>query len=60
MSLSLQGGLPSGRILFQLPSFIDNLAATSTGTIDQATGTVSLPPHTARVTVKLRRSPARQ
>jgi hypothetical protein len=60
VSLSLQGGLPSGRILFQLPSFIDNLAATSTGTIDQATGTVSLPPHTARVTVKLRRSPARQ
>lgn len=59
VSLSLRGGLPSGGILFQLPSFIDNVAATSIGSIDEKTGTVSLPPHTGKVTVTLRRRPPR-
>jgi hypothetical protein len=57
VTLTLSGELPSGRILFQLPVFIHNLAATSAGVMDQAGGTVSLPPHTTKVTVRLRHLP---
>ena len=57
VSLSLYGHSPSGPVLFQLPSFIDNIASTSSGRIDQGSGTVTLSSHTKRVTVLLRKSP---
>jgi hypothetical protein len=58
VSLVLGGQLPSGQVLFQLPSFVDDIASTSTGTVDQATGTVALAPGVSSVTVRLRRAPA--
>jgi hypothetical protein len=60
VSLSLGGELPDGRVLFQLPAFLRNVAGTSAGAVDQATGTVSLRPGTTRVTVELRRPPAHE
>ena len=58
VSLVLGGQLPSGQVLFQLPSFVDDIASTSPGTVDQATGTVALAPGVSSVTVRLRRAPA--
>jgi hypothetical protein len=57
VSLRLGGSLPPGEVLFQLPSFLDDVAATSTGHVDEASGTVALSPGTRRVTVTLRRPP---
>jgi hypothetical protein len=57
VSLHLSGQLPTGPVLFQLPSFVHNLSAASAGRVDQATGTVTLPPGTRAVTVELRRGP---
>jgi hypothetical protein len=57
VSLTLRGQLPSGRVLFQLPSFTNNIAATSTGSINQRTGTVTLSPRTRSVTVEMRSAP---
>jgi hypothetical protein len=54
VSLVLTGRSPSGPVLFQVPSFTDNIAATSSGSVDEATGTVTLAPGTRRVTVELR------
>jgi hypothetical protein len=58
VSLRLGGALPPGEILFQLPSFLNDVAATSTGHVDETSGTVALSPGTRRVTVTLRRPPA--
>ncbi len=58
VSLTLKGESPSGPVLFQLPSFVENIATTSTGQIDQRTGTVTLSPDTKSVTVKLLSDPA--
>ena len=44
VTLRLGGARPAGPVLFQLPSFVSNIAATSAGTVDQATGTVTLSP----------------
>jgi hypothetical protein len=57
VSLALRGQLPTGPVLFELPSFVHNLATASAGRIDQATGTVTLAPGTRSVTVELRRAP---
>ena len=57
VSLTLRGQPPSGPVLFQLPQFIDNIATTSAGRIDQGTGTVTLSPATRSVTVQLRAAP---
>ena len=52
------GGAPApGKILFELPSFVHNVASTSSGAIDQATGTITLAPDVRDVTVSLRHSP---
>jgi hypothetical protein len=59
ISLSLTGQMPSGRVLFQIPSFVDNIAGTSSGAINQATGTVTLTSHVKGITVQLRRAPLR-
>ena len=56
VTLSLNGRPPSGKVLFQLPSFVDDIASTSAGTIDEQTGTVTLAAPTQHVTVKLRSS----
>ncbi|HMK99913.1 MAG TPA: hypothetical protein VK428_06960, partial [Acidimicrobiales bacterium] len=57
VSLALNGQLPPGQVLFQLPSFVADIAATSAGTVDQATGTVTLSPGTRSVTVQLGGAP---
>jgi hypothetical protein len=57
VSLTLSGAAPTGPVLFQLPSFVGNIASTSAGTVDQATGTVTLAPALRDVTVTLRRTP---
>lgn len=58
VSLTLSGQSPSGSVLFEIPAFTNNVAATSSGTIDEGTGTVTLPPGTRTVTVALRNPPA--
>ena len=57
VSLSLRGTLPGGPVQLQLPSFVHNIANTSTGTVDRATGTVTLAPTVRHVTVDLERAP---
>jgi hypothetical protein len=57
VTLTLGGATPPGKILFELPSFVGNVAATSAGAIDQASGTVTLGPGVRHVTVTLRRAP---
>ncbi len=54
VTLTLRGQPPSGPVLFQLPSVVDNIANTSVGRVDQGTGTVTLSPDTKAVTVRLR------
>jgi hypothetical protein len=57
VSLSLRGTPPPGPVLLQLPSFSRNIASASSGTVDHATGTVTLAPHVRHVTVTLQRAP---
>ena len=57
VSLTLRGTTMPGPILFQLPSFIRNIATTTVGTVDQASGTVTLPPTVRHLTVTLRHAP---
>jgi len=53
VTLALSGQRPSGGVLFQLPAFLGNVASASSGRVDSATGTVTLRPGTAGVTVHL-------
>ena len=57
VTLLLRGRLPTGPTLFQLPAFVGNVAGASVGTVDEASGTVTIGPGTKRVTVELRRQP---
>ncbi len=57
VTLTLSGAAPPGPVLFELPSFLGNIASTSAGTVNRATGTVTVSPHTRHVTVTLRRAP---
>ena len=57
VSLTLHGVAPAGPVLFQLPSFVHNIASASTGKVNQATGTVTVPRSVRGVTVTLRRAP---
>ncbi len=54
VSLHLGGARPAGAVLFELPAFLDNVASSSAGTVDQAAGTVTLPAGARSVTVTLR------
>jgi hypothetical protein len=54
VTLTLTGAAPSGPVLFQLPAFVNNIAHASTGTVDEATGTVTIPATTHTVTVTLK------
>ena len=56
VTLRLTGHRPAGPILFQLPAFVGNIASSSEGAIDPATGTVTLSASTRSVTVTMRRT----
>lgn len=56
VSLTLRGHRPAGPVLVQLPTMIDNIAAASSGVIDEKTGTVTLSARNASVTIHLRRT----
>ena len=58
VSLRLQGARPAGPVLFEVPAFLHDVASTSAGTVDQATGTVTLSAGVRAVTVTLRRPAA--
>jgi hypothetical protein len=51
--LEISGALPAAGVLFQLPLFVDNIATSSAGTVEQNTGTVRIPAHIRAVTVRL-------
>jgi hypothetical protein len=55
--LTVAGATPIGKILFELPSFVANVASTSPGSLDEHTGTITLEPGVRHVTVTLRRAP---
>lgn len=57
VSLTVAGAAPAGKILFELPAFVANIASTTSGTVDQKTGTVTLVPSVRHVTVTLRHAP---
>ena len=52
-----RGAAPQGPVLFQLPSFIRDIEATSAGTVDQTSGTLTVPPGVRPVTVTLPKAP---
>jgi len=54
VTLSVHGPL-SGPVLFEVPSFVDNIARSSVGTVDEDTGVVTVPRTTTTVTVTLTR-----
>jgi hypothetical protein len=56
--LVLTGSKPTGKVLFQLPGFVRNIASTTAGTVGQAGGTVVLDPSVRSVTVTLRHAVA--
>ena len=57
VTLRISGALAPGKVLFELPAFVHNIASASHGVIDQATGTVTITPTVRDVTVTLRHSP---
>jgi hypothetical protein len=54
VTLTLRGAPPAGAVLFQLPSFLGHIASASAGSVDDATGTVTLAPTVRHVTVTLK------
>ena len=58
ITLALSGQAPSGPVLFQLPSFVDNITGASAGGVDETSGTVTISSFTRSVTVRLRHLPA--
>jgi hypothetical protein len=54
VTLTLHGDPPPGPILFEIPLFVDNVASTSAGTIDETAGLVTVPASIRRITVGLR------
>ena len=53
VTLTLSGQQPSGPVLFQLPTFVGNIAHASTGVVDEKTGTVTVASSVRSVTVQL-------
>jgi hypothetical protein len=58
IQLTLSGRRPSGDVLFELPSFVDDIAWVSTGHVDERTGTVTIAPGKPVVIVRLEHAPA--
>jgi hypothetical protein len=54
VTLTLSGGRPAGPVLFQLPAFVRDIARATAGTVNEASGTVTLPSSVRSVTVTLR------
>jgi hypothetical protein len=54
VTLTLSGHEPAGAVALQLPAFVDNIVGATAGTIDRATGTVTIAAHVRTVTVRLR------
>lgn len=53
VTVSLTGQAPAGSILVQLPVMTNSIASASAGSVDQASGTVTLPPTARQVTIQL-------
>jgi hypothetical protein len=53
VTLTLSGDQPAGPVLFQLPAFVNNIAHATAGTINETTGTVTLPATVRFITVQL-------
>ena len=51
-------GKPSGPVTFELPAFVNNIASTTAGTVDNGAGAVTISAHTRSVTVTLSHAPA--
>ena len=51
-------GKPPGPVTFELPAFVNNIASTSAGTVDNGAGAVTIPARTRSVTVTLAHAPA--
>ena len=45
-------------VTFELPAFVNNIASTSAGTVDNGAGAVTIPARTQSVTVTLAHAPA--
>jgi hypothetical protein len=56
VTLTITGPRPAGEILFELPSFVNNIASVSSGRVVQKTGTVAVAGSTRSVRVQLHRS----
>jgi hypothetical protein len=54
VTLTVTGNTPPGPVLLQLPAFVANIASASTGSINETSGTVTIPAATRTVTVQLR------
>jgi hypothetical protein len=52
--LTLGGHVKAGAVRWELPAFVNNIASTSAGTVDEATGTVAVTGSDHSVTVVLR------
>jgi len=53
VTLTLSGSSPAGPFLFQIPAFVNNIASSTAGTINETTGTVTLPATARTVTVTM-------
>ena len=53
VTLRITGGDLGGPALFQLPAFVANISSASTGSVDEASGTVTIQPSTRIVVVTL-------
>jgi hypothetical protein len=56
VTLTVSGDQPAGAVLFQLPAFVGNIASASAGTVNEKTGTVTVPATVHSVTVHLTRA----
>jgi hypothetical protein len=54
--MTVSGDQPSGAVLFRLPAFAGNIASASAGTVNEKTGTVTVPATVHSVTVHLTRA----
>jgi hypothetical protein len=51
-------GMLSGPVSFELPAFVNNIASTSAGTVDNGAGAVTISANTHSVTVVMAHAPA--
>jgi hypothetical protein len=56
VTLTVTGDQPAGPVLFQLPAFAGNIASASAGSVNDKTGTVTVPATVHSVTVHLTRA----